>query len=687
MIADRNRIYDGFVSLEAGVDAGRAPVLIDPNQAASAENITFRGGRPNPRPGFRQLTEFFTNPEHGFDSQGVEFPEGSIVPGNLTAQYCYQNDVFQTILGYSPHNGEDCLMALIGGRLFKIVPMVNSAKVTEITVTDPNSPYLRSAGHPPPPVPGTYPPPPNDDFANQQFLTDPNGRVDGTCVGATTEAGEPPGTNTVWYRWVGLTTGTRQYFSVNQPGWTVDVYTGAAVNALTLVATAIAPIQVSFIQNAGTSYRVRVRPPNSGAAAEFTLKWNAGTPVELNYPAPYRNYRWSPIAFMVQADKFLIAQDGISKAIIFDGKVARRSNLEGMPDTLEVPTGTMMAYGMGRLVVVVNERDVAFGDLYGSHLDKQTDPADSIILFTERTFLAGGFDAAIPFQQGVATGIQFFPQLDTSTGNGQLLVFAERGAASFNLAIDRLLWQTSQFQILALLTTGLRGHRSVSAVNEDMWFRSDDGFRSFRQARSDSWGWAHIPLSTNVEQFINADDGMLLKFCSSIYFDNRIIATCSPVWNARTGTDLQPSLRGRVYHQGMVVVDFDVLSSFGTKYKPTWEGHWTIGNEFQSSLPDIKIAQLVTANIEGVTRAFAFGMKESRDGAGRVTYQNQLYELSFEDRDDFSGAIPWEIVTRAFDFKGGNQGTNQFTENELYDGDIWISEISQGGIAPETQTT
>lgn len=693
MIPDKNRIYDGFTSLEGGVDAGRAPVLIDPNQVVSAENTTFRGGRPKPRPGFRQLTEFFSNPNHGFDTNGVEFPPDATVPSNLTAQYCYQHDVFQTILGYSPHQGEDCLMALIGGRLFKIIPLVNSAKVTEITVVDPKSPYLRAPGHAPPPPPGVHPPPPNDNFVNRQIISDASGKLTGTCVGATVEPGEPleifpPATNTVWYRWTGITTGTVQYFAVDQPGYIIDIFTVDPLHPdvmhLTLIASRTAPVQVFFTQMAGQLYQVRVRPGSPEFAAEFILRWRAGSPVDVSpVPVPYRNYRWSPIAYMTQADKFLVAQDGISKAIIFDGKTARRSNLEGTPDTFEVPTGTMMAYGMGRLVVIVNERDVAFGDLYGSHMDRQTDPADSIILFTERNFLAGGFDAAIPFQQGVATGIQFFPQLDTSTGNGQLLVFAERGAASFNMAIDRLLWQTSQFQILALLTTGLRGHRSISAVNEDMWFRSDDGFRSFRQARSDSWGWAHIPLSTNVEQFMGADDKELLKFASAIYFDNRIIATCSPAWNTHSSSAMQPAVRGRVFHQGMVTVDFDILSSFGTKYKPTWEGHWTIGNQFRSSLPDIKIAQLITANINGTTRAFAFGMKETRDRAGRVTYQNQLYELSFEDRDDFSGAIPWEIVTRAFDFRGGNQQTNQFTENELYDGDIWISEISQGGIAPE----
>src|SRR5262249_44662239 len=159
--------------------------------------------------------------------------------------------------------------------------------------------------------------------------------------------------------------------------------------------------------------------------------------------------------------------------------------------------------GMGRICVVVNDRDVAFGDLFGSH--DLPDPSDSLVFFTERNFLAEGFDAQIPFQQRVATGIVFSPQLDTSTGNGALFVFAERGVSSVCLSLPRDLWKTSQFQILALLTTGMRGHRSISVANEDLWFRADDGVRSYRQARSESTGWAHIPLSTNVRQFVDND--------------------------------------------------------------------------------------------------------------------------------------------------------------------------------------
>lgn len=522
MIPDRNRIYDGWVSLEAGVDAGRTATVLDPNQCESAENMTFRGGTIGSRPGFRKLTESFTNPTHSYYGEIPRpgYLEGEDAIGDIIvhqqASEIYRDGIMQCAIGFSPHGHEDCIMAMIGGRLFKIVPQVSTASVTEIT-----------------------------------------------------------------------------------------------------------PIK------------------NDSGPDVFTETGKKSAPA-------MRNKSDLPIAYMVQADKWLVVQDGDSKAIVYDGVSARRANIETTRDKTEIPTGTILAYGMGRIVTVVNERDIAFGDLQGSHA--LPDASDSLVFFTERNFLAEGFDASIPFQNGSATGMAFFPQLDTSTGNGQLLVFSERGASSFFLSLPREQWKTSQFQIFALITTGLRGHRSISAVNEDLWFRADDGVRSYRQARSEPSGWAHIPLSTNVKQFVGVDTDRWLKFASSIYFDNRIIFTCSPAWN-----------QGRPFHSGMVVVDFDILSSFGQRFRPAWEGHWTFPN-------DIKVIQIFTGIFNGVTRAFAFCLDENG--------QNQLYEITKDDRDDWDGQkIEWEMVSRAFDFQKLAQQGSAFGESELYDGDVWLRDI------------
>lgn len=508
MIVDKNRIFDGWVSLEGGVDAGRAGGDIDANQCVSAENMTFRGGHATTRPGFRKLTESFTNPNHCYDLKGNNTTTN--VPGQ-EAHTIYRKGRFQCALGYAPHSGNDCIMALIGGRLYQITPRVRDAVVSEVVF-------------------------------------------------------------------------------------------------------------------------------------------------------PYRNRDNLPIGYMLQAEKWFIVQDGESPAMLLnDSDPPRRASVtETEREKTEIPVGTIMAYGMGRVVVVVsNGRHIAFGDIFGSHLDKP-DPADALIMFTERNFISEGFDAAIPFHQGIATGAVFFPQLDTSTGNGQLLVFSERGANSFFLSLPREQWKTSQFQILALLTTGLRGHRSIAVANEDIWFRAEDGVRSYRQARSEQYGWAHIPQSTNVRQFLENDSTRMLEFISSIYFDNRVLMLTSPYPNHAT-QDPWATTHFRPHHQGMVVVDFDILSSFGDRPKPAWDGHWTFPQ-------GISIFQVLTASIKGVTRAFAFGV----DQLGN----NQLYEITMEDKDDWDNQlIQWELVTRKFDFQKLNQGGSPFGENELYDADLWLRDI------------
>src|SRR5262245_21902332 len=86
-------------------------------------------------------------------------------------------------------------------------------------------------------------PPANDRFANAITIVPDSGPSVGTTAEATTEAGEPLALNggvttsqTVWWKWVATSTGTFTFAapsSVASP--TIAVYTGASVDALTLV--------------------------------------------------------------------------------------------------------------------------------------------------------------------------------------------------------------------------------------------------------------------------------------------------------------------------------------------------------------------------------------------------------------------------------------------------------------------
>jgi hypothetical protein len=633
MIADKNRVFDGWLSMEGGVDAGRLPDTLDINQSHSALNMTFRGGTPSTRPGWRKLGETFPQP---LTKQKWCFNTPRSYPLPAPARDFIEGE-------YKPDN----------------IPV--GASVTIGTCT-----FAREPAHP----------------ANITVSTAHN-LVEHDIVKFTTTGTLPGGIllNHEYYVLAQGLTATKLRISATDGGPPINfIHTGTGVHTIlkfVAVDTCFTNENSQYIYKHGILQSAIAYSPHNGEDCIMAMIGGrlfrvipgvTGAKVtEVIVQDENRNLRNrfdTPIAYMCQADKWLIVQDGLANAIIYNASKARRAKVSVDVNNTEIPTGTIMAYGMGRLVVIVNKRDVAFGDLHGSH--DLPDPADSLILFTERNFLAEGFDAAIPFTQGIATGMIFFPQLDTSTGNGQLMCFAERGATSFFLSLDRLLWKTSSFQILALLTTGMRGHRTISVVNEDLWFRSDDGVRSYRQARSDSerYNWSHVPLSTNVKQFLGNDSDWLLKYGSSMYFDNRILMTTSPMWND-----------GRPCHGGMVVVDFDVISSFSGSAqaaqvsKPAWEGQW-YSEQF---LP----TQLLTGTFNGATRAFAFGLETQLDDNGVPFLANQLFELSVSDKDDYDDhPIPWELVTRSFDFnKLDPQSSTVFTENELYDADIWLKDI------------
>ncbi len=155
--------------------------------------------------------------------------------------------------------------------------------------------------------------PPNDNFSNAVSLSGATGTVTGTNVGASKETGEPvqPTTNppraggrSVWYTWTSTGTG-QATFDTNGSTFdtTLAIYTGAAVNGLTLVVANddISPptdpeprnLQslVTFNATAGTTYRVQVDGFNASDFGPITLHWTgpAGAPSPSPSPTPGPN--------------------------------------------------------------------------------------------------------------------------------------------------------------------------------------------------------------------------------------------------------------------------------------------------------------------------------------------------------------------------------------------------------------
>jgi hypothetical protein len=506
-ILDKNRVFDGYVNLSGGMDAGRNPSLLEKTQCASADNMVFRGGVPRPRPGVRITYLEFRNPHMFYNEDGTFGGPGE---EGFESSTNFQAGVFQGAVYFAPGGKPECVMAMIGGRLYQIIPRSN----------------------------------------------------------------------------------------VTQPGF-----------SLTLQITEIALDKTNMV--------TRTR------------------------------------AYFTQADRFCVVQDGQSKAIVFDGVTAYRSD--------DIPVGTIMAYGMGRLVVVAPDfRQIIFGDLYGSNALDDADPGRSVLRFTETGFLNEGGAASIAFSLGKVSGLHFVPQQDTSVGDGELLAFSEGGISTFQMALPREQWKESAFQRVVLYNVGARGWRAIVSIGEDVWFRSDDGWRSYRQARAEAGGWTHLPMSTEVRPWIEHHSQRWLEYGSAIPFDGRLLATCTP----------QPN-NGKLFHRGLLSLDFDVLSTFGQATKPAWDGHW--------HAKDVRILQLVKGTFNGEERAFFFSAFESTllgNFDPTLAFYNYVHEITKDGASDYYNqvspeAVPieWELVTRSMDFN------EPFNENELFGGDLWVTDV------------
>ncbi len=131
-------------------------------------------------------------------------------------------------------------------------------------------------------------PPPNDNFASAITLTGSTTSANGTNVNATKETGEPnhggdAGGKSVWWNWMAPSSGT-VVIDTNGSSFdtTLGVYTGTAVNALTLVAgdNNSGPnltSRVSFAVTAGVVYRIAV-DGTGGASGTIQLNLALSAP-------------------------------------------------------------------------------------------------------------------------------------------------------------------------------------------------------------------------------------------------------------------------------------------------------------------------------------------------------------------------------------------------------------------------
>lgn len=358
--------------------------------------------------------------------------------------------------------------------------------------------------------------------------------------------------------------------------------------------------------------------------------------------------------WFVQAEEWLYIQNGSQRPIFWDGQfaangttTARRSD----PALNEMPVGTIMVYAHGRVFLSNAFDQVAASDIiYGSGLTDSTGTQR----FTENQYWAEGGYFGNPTELGSITGAAVMARQDTGLRTqGEVVFISANGAYAIEASIPRGQWKDAQVQTVTLAGRGCESPYSVLNVNNDLWFRSDDGIASYQTLRADqkrqlSFG----KTSRHVNFWLDGDTPWLRQYASMIYFDNRIISTVAP----ELGQPVDAGHGSLRWHKGMVVLDLDQASDVQGDSSFNWDGLWT----------GIRPSALLVLR----KRAFAFSV--DKDG------ENRIYEITrngLNDRIYEKGVQKKSFyISKRFTFEP-TQKSNQFEIKELIGGDVIISDV------------
>lgn len=319
----------------------------------------------------------------------------------------------------------------------------------------------------------------------------------------------------------------------------------------------------------------------------------------------------------------------------------------------ELGIGRMFAYGRGRVWYSLPDgRSFRAGDIVGgSSGSAAVNYRDAVLRETENTFLNGGGNFVVPGNIGDIRSMTFTANLDTSLGQGPLQVGTSTTIFSCDAPVDRTTWQNLTNPILteSLKGRGPLGQYGTILVNSDTLFREVQGLASLILARRDFDTWGNVPISREMQKVIEQDNNSLLENDTAIEFDNRVLYGCLPV-------------RGPlgVFHQGVIAMNLDPVSSLRGKAPSIYDGLWTGLNVFQ----------FVAGSFAGSARAFAFCYNSFHN---RI----ELYEIlpSAAENNFDNGGIPisWGFETASLFQNVKGKGT--FDQVELLDGEIYLSEI------------
>lgn len=271
--------------------------------------------------------------------------------------------------------------------------------------------------------------------------------------------------------------------------------------------------------------------------------------------------------YFQQAGPHLIVQDGYSIPLLVTGRLVRRATGENM-----IPTGTFMAYGQNRLFLCRGPNAILACDIF------QTRDPDNVLKATEWYDIgAGGDHLGIGQELGPITALAFQSQVDTSLGQGNLLVSGLHGIRSYDVSLPRSQWyQTSAFS--KIVTAGEFEGMATSApvrINSDLLYTAHDGnIRSLGQQFTQERGWQDVAISAELRPWIANETLWATRYAFAASCGQRAFFSGM----ARQCQVFDSSEKSKVYDtffRCLYVLDLQPVATIHGAQPPVWCGAWT----------------------------------------------------------------------------------------------------------------
>lgn len=371
-------------------------------------------------------------------------------------------------------------------------------------------------------------------------------------------------------------------------------------------------------------------------------------------------------SFFIQGEEFLVIQagDNVTKPLFwYDNPnvipaqlLVRSRGITGVvnpvdPNRNQLPAATCMDYYQNR-IWYAQFRTYTAGDIVGGA--SGTAPfqfRDSILYVTENPLAIGGDGFTVPTFSGNIRALNHAAVMDSALGTSQLFAFTSKNVYGLVVPVTRTNWiaataNNQPEQRVIQKRWGCPAERAVVAVNGDLYYQTlEPAVRSLMLSLRYFQQFGNTPISRNVNRALGFNNRALMRLCSGMLFDNRVWQSCLP-FQTQAG----------VACSGIVVLDFDLISSFQDKLTatqiPAWEGIYSGLNHLQ----------ILSEDVGGLERAFS------------IVYANDggidLWELSLGDQfENGDNRVEWQIEFPAYD-------ANDMTQfKELQAADIWVDRL------------